>query len=154
VYSVRNHRQQFAHRDGNEPADAQPHPETSAATETPRPSYEDRRKQQIANGAQPISKRVGKRMRRVKPHEPCLQWVPCTKSSSENGVVPRLAKSQKADCFPTLEDAQAAEEKYFQEKGYHNEIAYCVVPCGAYHAKHRYSGYPQKESAPPERSAD
>jgi hypothetical protein len=109
--------------------------EKAEQREAARASYETRRKQQIAEGAEPIKKKF----KAVKTHELRLQWVPCAKSSSENGVVTRLAKSQKADCFPTLEDAHAAEEKYFQEKGYRNEIVYCGVPCGAYHVKHAYS---------------
>jgi hypothetical protein len=49
------------------------------------------------------------------------------------------ARSQKPDCFRTLEDARAAEEKNFQEKGHREEVVYCVVPCDAYHVKHIYS---------------
>ncbi|MHB8216250.1 MAG: hypothetical protein ACYDDS_09240 [Candidatus Sulfotelmatobacter sp.] len=126
---------------GNEPAATSRHPETSAATETPRPDYETRRKRQLAEGAQPITKH---RYKKSKPHELRLQWTPCAKKISGNGIV-RGANS-RADCFRTLEDAQAAEEKYFQEMGYHNEIVYCVVPCGAYHVKHAYSGETQTPS--------
>jgi hypothetical protein len=48
-------------------------------------------------------------------------------------------RTQKPDCFRTLEDARAAEEKNFQEKGHREEVVYCVVPCDAYHVKHIYS---------------
>ncbi len=122
---------------GNDVQSAQPHPETSAQ---PRPSYEDRRKQ---NGS------TGFKKKEKKPRELRLQWVPCGRQvDAGNGPAMVRAKSQRPDCFRTLEDAQAAEEKYFQEKGYHNEVVYCVVPCGAYHVKHIYSSeVPQKKSA-------
>lgn len=126
-----------ARNDGNEPAATSRHPKTSAQ---PRPSYEDRRKQ---NGS------TGFKKKEKKPRELRLQWVPCGRQvDAGNGPAMVRAKSQRPDCFRTLEDAQAAEEKYFQEKGYHNEVVYCVVPCGAYHVKHIYSSeVPQKKSA-------
>jgi hypothetical protein len=125
---------------GNDKQSTSAQPPTPAAPETPRPTYEERRKAQYAAGVQPVPKkrRVRARKYRMQTHALRLQWVPCSKKSSGDGAV-RGANSQRADCFPTLEDAQAAEEKYFQEKGYRNEIIYCVVPCGAYHVKHAYS---------------
>jgi hypothetical protein len=121
--------------------DSIPSPHPSAAPETPRPTYEERRKAQYTARVQPVPKKRRERARKYRgqTHALRLQWVPCSKKSSGDGAV-RGANSQRADCFPTLEDAQAAEEKYFQEKGYRNEIVYCIVPCGAYHVKHAYSG--------------
>jgi len=166
---------------GNDVQSAQPHPETSAATEphkpvevdlsepesqtetgrsgpkelldaedgihrlTDRPTYDQRRAQQIAEGAEPIKKKL----RKPKPHALRLQWVPCGRNlDTGNAQAMVRARSQRPDCFPTLEDAQAAEEKYFQEKGYHNEIVECLAPCGAFHVKHSYSGELQKENCP------
>jgi hypothetical protein len=79
---------------------------------TERPTYDQRPAAEIAAGAQPIKKKL----KAVKKHELRLAWTPCANSSFENGVVQRLAKSQRADCFPTLEDAQAAEENTFTKK--------------------------------------
>ena len=126
--------------DGNEPAATSRHPETSAAPESPRPDYETRRKQQLAEGAERVSKRVGKQMHKPPKRELRLQWVPCgRKLDAGNGPAMTRARSQKPDCFRTLEDARAAEEKNFQEKGHREEVVYCVVPCDAYHVKHIYS---------------
>jgi hypothetical protein len=79
-----------------------------------------------------------------KKRELRLQWLPCSRRSSESGVAGRAAQSQRPDCFATLEDARLAEEKYFLEKGYHNEIVECLAPCGAFHVRHVYSA--QKKS--------
>ncbi len=117
---------------------------------TDRPTYSQRRAQQIADGAEPISKRVGKQMRRTKPHALRLQWVPCGRQvDAGNGPAMARARSQKPDCFRTPEDARTAEEKNFQEKGHREGVVYCVVPCGAFHVKHVYSSEVlQRKSAP------
>jgi hypothetical protein len=81
-----------------------------------------------------------------KPKELRLQWVPCSQGSPDAGVGGRALKSTRAQCFPTEAAARAAEEAYFQEKGYHNEVIYCVKPCGAYHVRHAYSGESQRKS--------
>lgn len=128
---------------GNDIPSAQPHPETSAAQEPPKPY----RKRNGSAGFKPKEK---------KPRELRLQWIPCGRQvDAGNGPAMARARSQRPDCFSTLEDAQAAEEKYFQEKGYRNEIVECLVPCGAqlgrkvFHVKHVYSGdvAAQKKSA-------
>jgi hypothetical protein len=101
---------------------------------TDRPTYDQRRAQQIAAGAEPIKKKL----RKPKPRALRLQWTPCSKPIRvEKGAV--TFRSHKPDCFRTLEDARAAEEKNFQEKGHREEVVYCVVPCDAYHVKHIYS---------------
>jgi hypothetical protein len=117
---------------------------------TDRPTYSQRRAQQIANGAEPISKRYGKRTVRIKPRALRLQWVPCGRQvNAGNGPAMKCARAQKPDCFRTLEDARAAEEKNFQEKGHREEVVYCLVPCDAYHVKHIYSSEVlQRKSAP------
>ena len=155
--------------DGNEPAATSRHSETSAAPRlskpvqvdlsepepqtrrspqeyldaedgihrlTDRPTYDQRRAAQIAAGAQPIKKKL----RKPKPHALRLQWVPCGRQvDAGNGPAMARVRTQKPDCFRTLEDARAAEEKNFQEKGHREEVVYCVVPCDAYHVKHIYS---------------
>lgn len=114
---------------------------------TDRPTYSQRRAEAIANGAEPISKRVGKRTVRIKPRALRLQWVPCGRQvDAGNGPAMARVRTQKPDCFPTEEAARAAEEKNFQEKGHREEVVYCVVPCGAYHVKHIYSSEVQKKS--------
>ena len=111
---------------------------------TDRPTYSQRRAEALANGAEPIKKKARKPR---KPHELRLQWVPCGRNLyTGNAQAMVRARSQRPDCFPTLEDAQIAEEKYFQEKGYHNEIVECLAPCGAFHVKHAYSGERQTPS--------
>jgi len=116
---------------------------------TDRPTYDQRRAQQIAEGAEPIKKKL----RKPKPRALRLQWTPCSKPIRvEKGAV--TFRSHKPDCFRTLEDAQAAEEKNFQEKGHREEVVYCVVPCDAYHVKHIYSSEVlQRKSAPAEAGA-
>jgi hypothetical protein len=101
---------------------------------TDRPTYDQRRAQQIAEGAEPIKKKL----RKPKPRALRLQWTPCSKPIRvEKGAV--TFRSHKPDCFRTLEDARGAEEKNFQEKGHREEVVYCVVPCDSYHVKHIYS---------------
>jgi len=104
--------------------DTSPCSKTPAAPDSPKP----RRRQNGSEGFKPKEKRE---------RELRLQWVPCSKRSALNGVVAIRANSQRADCFATLEEAQAAEEKYFLEKKYHNDVTFCVV-CDAHHVTHRY----------------
>jgi hypothetical protein len=113
---------------------------------TDRPTYDQRRAAQIAAGAQPIKKKL----RNPKPRALRLQWVPCGRQfDAGNGPAMTRARTQKPDCFRTLEEARAAEEKNFQEKGHREEVVYCVVPCDAYHVKHIYSSEVlQRKSAP------
>jgi hypothetical protein len=65
-----------------------------------------------------------------------LQWVPCARIL--DGAVARLVKSSGVDCFATVAEARTAEEQYFKERGYRNEVVYCDV-CRALHVKHVYS---------------
>jgi hypothetical protein len=112
---------------------------------TDRPTYDQRRAQQIAEGAEPIKKKL----RKPKPRALRRQWVPCGRAlDAGNGPAMVRARSQKPDCFRTLEDAQAAEEKFFQETGQREEVVYCVVPCDAYHVKHIYSSEVPQRKAP------
>lgn len=135
--------------DGNEPGATSRHPETSAATEPPRPDYETRRKQQLDAGAQPIKPKPPRKSKLR------LQWIACRSKSfvdSERGLAPSLQNfgSQKPTCFATEAGAIAAEEKYFREHGHHEEVVYCVycnMPRGAYHVKHIYSSEVQNKSA-------
>jgi hypothetical protein len=164
--------------DGNEPADVSAQPKTSADPDSPkpvevdlsepepqtrrspqeyldaedgihrltdRPTYDQRRAAQIAAGAQPIKKKL----RKPKPRALRLQWVPCGRQvDAGNGPAMARVRTQKPDCFRTLEDARAAEEKNFQEKGHREEVVYCVVPCDAYHVKHIYSSEVPQRKAP------
>jgi hypothetical protein len=117
---------------------------------TDRPTYSQRRAQQIADGAEPISKRYGKQMRR-KDAEPKLRllWTTCgAAASSGNGVVGRAASSLRPTCFGTLEAAQKAEQENFERCGYREEVVACLgVHQGYWHIRHVFSSEVQNKSA-------
>jgi hypothetical protein len=96
-----------------------------------------------SDSAHPEPSQLSKRQkegRKRKERELQLQWLPCSRPfPKEHNAVFISAKSQRADCFPTLEAAQAAEQKHFEKVGYHEEVVHCLVPCGAYHVRHVYS---------------
>lgn len=113
---------------------------------TDRPTYSQRRAQQIADGAEPISKRVGKQMKRTKrERELRLLWTTC--GATFNG----RAGSQRPDTFDTEQEAIEAEAQYARDHGYRNEVVQCLGSHqGCYHVRHSYSGdhfAAQKKSA-------
>jgi hypothetical protein len=109
----------------------------------PRPSYAERREQQIVNGAQPIPAKPMKKRPALK-----LQWLECRPAEyidSENG--PEIVRPgnmltnfrrEKPDRFFTEDAARQAEEKHFQECGFHELVIRCE-PCKCWHVKHVYS---------------
>jgi hypothetical protein len=86
----------IAERDGNDIPSAQPHPETSTATETPRPTYEDRRKQQIDAAAEKI------------PQKRCKTKIVFT-------ICRALLRPDK---FFSLQGATDAAARYSADRGY------------------------------------
>lgn len=118
---------------------------------TDRPTYQQRREAQLANGAQRVSKRVGKQMHKPPKRELRLQWVPCKVATSESGHSLKRFGSQKPTCFPTEADAIEAEQRHATECGYHERVVGCRV-CGAFHVAHNYSvdHFASQEKAPPE----
>jgi hypothetical protein len=94
----------------------------------PRPTYAERRKKQIADGAKPIMAKE-KKLTKIK-----LAWTACSGEQlidSESGPVqykgPRGSKPTK---FHSEVDAIAAEQKNFEEKGYREEVKKCPVCSG------------------------
>jgi hypothetical protein len=159
--------------DGNEPAATQTCPPTPSPTEpevetqtgrsgpksyvdekdglyrlTNRPTYDQRRAEAIANGAEPIP--LKKRATR-KDAQPKLRllWTTCGAAvSSDNGVVGRARGHLRATCFGTLEAAQKAEQENYERCGYREEIVACLgTHQGQFHIRHRFSSEVQSKSA-------
>jgi hypothetical protein len=129
---------------GNDIQSAQPHPETSAATNSPKPDYETRRKQQIADGAEKIPQKPEKK------YSLRVRWMPCVRSEfmdSENGVNPLSSRLRppRPTQFWSEELARAAEAEHFIACGYHEAVEYCAVH-KCWHVAHRYSGEPQSKA--------
>jgi hypothetical protein len=119
-----------------------------AGTATPRPTYEQRREQQIAEGALPVPQKPEKK------YSLRVQWSECRGESfkdTENGAVPfRGRASEKPTKFLSYDAALEAEEEHFKECGCHEQIAVCPS-CSlrassmlhkrqVWHVAHRYSG--------------
>jgi hypothetical protein len=110
--------------EGNDFQSAQPHPETSATTDIPRPDYETRRKQQIEAGAQPIPAKERKYTSSVK-----IVFTACRGNSyieSKEGQMSRFSAAARADRFFTLEKAEAAALEYSADRGYTVFAALCA----------------------------
>jgi len=133
---------------GNEPDDAQPSPQASAAPKTPRPTYTERREQQIADGAQSIPQKPPKK------YFLKVQWTECLGESfvdTENGAAAfRAAGRDKPTVFWSEKDAIAAEEEHFKQCGFREKVVHCNS-CSLklssskrtvhiYHVAHIYSG--------------
>jgi len=99
--------------DGNEPAATQLNP---SPTETPRPDYETRRKQQIASGAQPIPAKERKYLCKVK-----IVFTKCRSNSfieSKDGQMDRFSRAARADRFYNEFVAEDAAHEYSKDHGY------------------------------------
>jgi len=92
-------------------------PPWSAEDERPgaRAGYEDRRKQQIAEGAEPVKKKC-----KIE-----IAWVPCKGRSV-------AYKRMRADLFPDPDAATSAAAEYRACRGWTPFISYCEL-CGAFH---------------------
>jgi len=110
------------------PADTQTRPEKGVEDEK-RPTYQERREQQLAAGAEPIPKRVEKQVKRNRTGKLRLQWTECSGDSfadTENGAVKfRGAPSQNPTRFFSEADAIRAEEENFKAKGFHERVVVC-----------------------------
>jgi hypothetical protein len=106
------------------PADTQTRPENGVDDEK-RPTYEERRAQQIATSSgKPIARKERK------PVKLRMLWTECRSGESfkdtENGAVKfRAPGSDKPTMFFSEEEAIQAEAEFFKEKGFHER----VVPC-------------------------
>jgi hypothetical protein len=133
---------------GNDSQSTSAQPATPAAPETPRPSYTERREQQIADGAQPIPQKPPKK------YSLKVQWTECLGESfvdTENGAVSfRAASREKPTVFWSENDAIAAEEEHFKQCGFREKVVHCNS-CSLrlssskrtvhiYHVAHIYSG--------------
>jgi hypothetical protein len=98
------------------------------ATE-PRPSYEDRRKEHIAGGAQPIKPKARKQYTsKVK-----IVFTECRGNSfieSTDGAINSFSNAARADRFFTLEKAEKAAAEYSADRGYLCEAFLCE-PCSS-----------------------
>ncbi len=114
---------------------------------TPRPTYAERRQAQLDAGAPRITEKK-KRVR--KPAALKLCWVACRPASfidGENGAAPyRASQVSSATRFDSLQDAEAAEQKFFARRGYHQKVALCPTCSGGnarrsvWHVYHIYPG--------------
>jgi hypothetical protein len=107
------------------PVGAGPTVVPAPAASEPRPTYSERRKQQIADGATPIPAKKAKKIR--------LAWVPCRPAEfldSENGPKQMQQNSKFAAKFYSEADAIAAEQKNFEQVGYREEVKECAVCSG------------------------
>jgi hypothetical protein len=133
---------------GNDIPSTSDQPETSAATDIPKAAYEDRRKQQIADGAQQIPAKPSKK------YSLRVQWTECRGESftdTENGPVQfRAGYNDRPTKFFSEENASEAEQCHAAECGYHELVVHCPscslrASCSkravkVYHVAHRYSG--------------
>ncbi len=109
----------------------------------PRPTYAERRKRQLADGAPPIPAKPRKLKKLTK-----VAWTECKPSEfidAEAGAVPYKQAGGLATKFYSLEDAIAAEQQNFEKKGYRERVAKCGVCSGGnaprevFHVYHIFS---------------
>ena len=115
---------------------------TSAQPPTPvvpeaKPDYAARRQQQIAAGAKKIEPKPERKFKLR------LQWTECRPGKSyldsENGPTQFRGKgSEHPHKFFSEADAIAAEQRHFEECGYHELVVRCEE-CHCWHVRHRYS---------------
>jgi hypothetical protein len=117
--------------------------EKGAEPESPKPSYAERREQQIAGGAQPIAPKLHRHS--TTPRKcTCkikVAFVECRrKAYVENfdGSIKRLGTTAQPTRFKTEEEAVAASLRFVECHGYSEEIFYCAECC-AWHLRHKYS---------------
>ena len=126
------------------------HPATDravAVNEGPRPTYAERRQAQLDAGAPRIPEKK-KRVR--KPRKLVLAWLPCQPASfidGENGAAPyRASRISSATKFYSPEEAVLAEQKFFEERGYHQRVEKCPTCSGGnarrpvWHVVHIFPG--------------
>jgi hypothetical protein len=117
-------------------------PEPVVVNEEPRPTYVERRKQQIADGAPPIPPKERKLKKLTK-----VAWTECKPDEfidAEAGAVPYKQAGGLATKFWSEADAIAAEAKNFEAKGYHELVKKCAVCSGGnarecWHVYHIFS---------------
>jgi hypothetical protein len=133
-----------AEASGNESADAQPQPTASTEPESPRPTYAERREQQIAHGAQPIPAKLHRRpvpSTKKRFFNTKLQWTECHGKSyieGKDGVLSPAGKALRASCIDSEAEANALNEQFAKYYGYKEQVVYCDV-CKAWHLKHIYA---------------
>lgn len=114
-------------------------PAVDGEDKAPRPSYAERRKQQIAAGAPPIPPRLHKFSTRPKKEAVRIAWVDCeprTYVESNEGEVRQLSKGPQPTNFKTEEDAMKANELFKESHGYAEQIEFCRVH-SAFHLRHK-----------------
>jgi hypothetical protein len=110
-------------------------PAADGEDKSPRPTYSERRKEQLAAGAEPIASK--KRCTcKIK-----VLWTECRPKEfiqDSEGRTIRFREAIKPTSFKTEEDATNANEVYAACHGYTEQVVFCA-PCGAWHLKHIYS---------------
>jgi hypothetical protein len=109
---------------------------TDEDVQTQRPTYAGRRKKQIAAGAKPIPAKEGRP--KSKPSIK-VSWTECAGESfidTQNGAACYRGKcGSKPTKFQSEADAIAAEQKHFEDRGYHERVGRCEV-CKCWHVYH------------------
>jgi hypothetical protein len=113
--------------------------EKAAALAEKRETYEQRRLAQLAAGAQRIAAKQG---RPRKTHSLRRQWLECAGPvfvDGEEGAIKVKDGKHQATRFKTEEAAIQAEQQFFKQKNFHEDIVFCGV-CRAWHVRHRWQG--------------
>lgn len=121
----------------------QVHNDVAAPPEPPRPTYAERREQQLAAGAAPIPPKLHRHSTKPKKCACKIraQWTtecrPHSFIEDAEGNVSRFKDTRQPSCFKTEEAAIKANELYRTCHGYAEQVVYCE-PCRAWHLKHVY----------------
>jgi hypothetical protein len=122
---------------GNDKQSTSAQPQAPVVPEAPKPDYAARRQQQIAAGAKKIEPKPERKFKLR------VQWTECRPGKSyldsENGPTQFRGKgSEHPHKFFSEADAIAAEQRHFEECGYHELVVRCEQ-CHCWHVRHRYS---------------